>query len=481
MLLLSRSKGLPPNDYANVQHILHGREFRAEELPLSEKVIKDCVKKGYVAVRSGIVPLNESVLDLLTDRKKWLCARCGNRDQETFATCTCGRCRKNCIYCRHCLTMGIVRSCTKLVTWCGPEPALHHRFIHQNGPLCVWDGTLSDEQSAAAKALNQALECGKSFLVWAVTGSGKTEMIYPAIERQLKNGRRVVLATPRTDVVRELLPRMRAAFPDVPISGLYAGSEESNADAPLVVSTAHQLIRYSNCFDCIFIDEVDAFPYHFDRMLEFAIRKAARPGAPIAYLSATPPADLKNDYLSGKLCGVMLARRYHGHPLPEPQFRWIGNWLKLIRKGQLPSLLCEWLRAKMGQKRQMFVFVSSVTLSRDLTELLQRAGFSGTAGVHAEDPHRHAKVSDFRKGKINILVTTTILERGVTVPGVEVCVVGADDPVFDDRALVQISGRVGRSAEFPSGDIIFFHNGKTMAMVRARKQIEQMNQNGGFR
>jgi len=480
MLLLSRSKGLLPNDYSDVQHALHGREFRAEELPFPEKVIKDYVKSGHVTVRPGIVPLNESIFDLLTGRKKWLCARCGNRDQETFATCTCGRCQKKCVYCRHCLTMGIVRSCTKLVTWCGPEPALNHRFIHQNTHLCAWNGTLSDEQSMAAEALNQTLQIGKSFLVWAVAGSGKTEMIYPAIEHQLLNGRRVVLATPRTDVVRELLPRMRAAFPDVPISGLYAGSEESNPNAPLVVSTAHQLIRYSNCFDCIFIDEVDAFPYHFDPMLEFAVRKAAKPGAPIAYLSATPPADLTNDYASGKLRGVMLARRYHGHPLPEPRFQWIGNWMQMIRKGQMPSLLCEWLSEKINQKRQVFVFVPSVTLARDLTELLQRCGFERTAGVHAEDPHRHNKVSDFREGKINILVTTTILERGVTVPGVEVCVVGADDPVFDDRALVQISGRVGRSAESPTGDVLFFHNGKTLAMIRARKQIEHMNQIGGF-
>ncbi|SFG73059.1 DEAD/DEAH box helicase [Sporolactobacillus nakayamae] len=480
MLLISRKNDYFPSYHLDMQRFLFGREFRAEELPFPDKVVKEHVKNGYVAVRPGIESLNDNIFDLLSGRKKWLCARCGNRDQEAFATCACSHCRKKCVYCRHCLTMGIVRSCTNLVTWIGPEPESWTCSTHNDVQLCTWDGRLSDDQNAAAAALDQALTARESFLIWAVTGAGKTEIMYQAIEHQLKKGKHVVLATPRTDVVRELLPRMRAAFPSVPISGLYAGSDDVRADAPLVLSTAHQLIRYSKCFDCVFIDEVDAFPFHFDPMLEFAVRKAAKPGAPFAYLSATPPAALRSAYLSGSLSGVKLSRRYHGHPLPVPRFHWIGGWLRAIQKGQLPVPLRVWLTEKMEQKRQVFVFVPSVTLSRDLTEILQREAFDRTVGVHAEDPHRHTKVADFRNGKINILVTTTILERGVTVPGVEVCVVGADDPVFDECALVQISGRVGRSAEYPAGDLVFFHNGKTLAMVRALGQIKQMNKEGAL-
>ena len=51
-------------------------------------------------------------------------------------------------------------------------------------------------------------------------------------------------------------------------------------------------------------------------------------------------------------------------------------------------------------------------------------------GVHAEDPMRKEKVTSFRKGDIPLLVTTTILERGVTVKNLQVAVLGAEEEVF---------------------------------------------------
>ncbi|WP_396126315.1 helicase-related protein [Anaerobacillus sp. CMMVII] len=101
-------------------------------------------------------------------------------------------------------------------------------------------------------------------------------------------------------------------------------------------------------------------------------------------------------------------------------------------------------------------------------------------GVHAEDPNRREKVQNFRQKELQILVTTTILERGVTVENVAVAVYGADDDIFTESALVQISGRVGRSARFPTGDIHFFHYGQTEAMLDAIDHINLMNKLGGF-
>jgi competence protein ComFA len=95
--------------------------------------------------------------------------------------------------------------------------------------------------------------------------------------------------------------------------------------------------------------------------------------------------------------------------------------------------------------------------------------------VHAEDPQRKEKVQAMRNKEIPILLTTTILERGVTFPNLDVAVLGAEDRIFSESALVQIAGRVGRSSDYPSGDITFFHYGKTEAMVKARRQILHMN------
>ncbi|MFK4997169.1 hypothetical protein ACI2OX_04930 [Bacillus sp. N9] len=53
-----------------------------------------------------------------------------------------------------------------------------------------------------------------------------------------------------------------------------------------------------------------------------------------------------------------------------------------------------------------------------------------------------------------------MLERGVTFPNIDVAVIGAEDDIFTEAALVQISGRVGRSSEFPNGTITFFIMGE---------------------
>lgn len=479
-MLLFRDDSIRSDFNHDLQRFLYGREYRVEELPFSKETIKQHVRKGFIALHYGIETADEGLLPFLSGGRRWVCRRCGNTDPELFGTCTCGRCNRSCAYCRRCLNMGVIRSCTELATWIGPEPRRLSAAPGENGRLCQWSGILSEEQAAAAAELVRCQSEGESFLIWAVTGSGKTELLFPAIERALLRNERVVLTTPRTDVVRELFPRMKAAFPNVPVSALYAGSGDRIPDAPLVISTAHQLIRFHRYFDRIFIDEVDAFPFHFDPMLQYAVQKAAKETAPFAYLTATPPPGLKNAFLRGDLRGIKIARRFHGHPLPVPRFCWIGNWKKSVAKGLLPPAMLKWIREKTEAGIRIFLFVPSVSLLRDLTELLQREALGPTAGVHADDPDRHAKVMLFREGRIRILVTTTILERGVTIPAAEAAVFGADDPVFDEQALVQIAGRVGRSPDHPAGDAVFFHNGRTLGMVRARRHIEQMNEEGGF-
>lgn len=75
-------------------------------------------------------------------------------------------------------------------------------------------------------------------------------------------------------------------------------------------------------------------------------------------------------------------------------------------------------------------------------------------------------VEEFRQGKLTILVTTTILERGVTFPCVDVFVLLANHKLYSKSALVQISGRVGRAAERPTGELLFLHDGVTKAMKK---------------
>ena len=128
----------------------------------------------------------------------------------------------------------------------------------------------------------------------------------------------------------------------------------------------------------------------------------------------------------------------------------------------------------------MLIFIPEVEQAEKLAETLAQIWSDlALTSVHAADPDRKEKVMQFRDHKLDVLVTTTILERGVTFPSVDVAVLDAGHRVFDEAALVQIAGRAGRSLADPEGEVVFFHDGKTDAMVAAVRSIRKMNQRAG--
>lgn len=104
------------------------------------------------------------------------------------------------------------------------------------------------------------------------------------------------------------------------------------------------------------------------------------------------------------------------------------------------------LQRSLDRKAQIFLFVSRIAHIEGLLQLLRRM-FPGISieGTSSQDPGRAEKVLKFRDRTISLLVTTTILERGVTVPHSDVFILDADSGLFDEAALVQMAGRAGRS------------------------------------
>lgn len=308
-------------------------------------------------------------------------------------------------------------------------------------------------------------------------------MLFKGIEYGLQEGKRICIATPRADVVRELKPRIQDAFRLVPVEALYGGSEDKAGESQLIIATTHQLLRFYQTFDILIIDEVDAFPYHHDPTLPYAVNRAKKSTCTTIYLTATPRKDLRLKMAIKQLPHTFVPIRYHGYPLPVPELKISYSLQKDLKQKNIPKIMLNWLYNRQKLERQLLIFVPTVLLAEQVMMSLQKLAdknFSTIASVHAEDEGRIEKVNQFRNKEIHVLVTTTILERGVTFPSVDVLVLDAGHSVFDEAALVQIAGRAGRSSEDPTGEVIFIHDGKTNAMVRAIQSIKQMNRRGGF-
>lgn len=407
----------------------------------------------------------------------------------------CADCGGLCPYCSECLTMGRVRFCTPFITAADGSnmasvqdvsggagkrrselDAAQLEAVQERWGL----SPVQAEASGAALCYLDERQPGLSrgrFLIWAVTGAGKTEMIFPLIEYCLDRGGRVAVTTPRRDVVLELKPRLEKAFPGVRTVTLYGGSQERWDHGQITIATTHQLMRFKEAFELVIIDEIDAFPYHNNPMLEHAAAQVCKQGGAYILLSATPPEKLQKDVKRGRLPHVKVPARYHRYPLPVPEHLLVPPVKVLCRGTSSGSTkLLGRLRHSVERGAQLFVFVPKIGLVDRTVNWLRRNLPSVTVeGTSSKDESRTDKVVRFRSAEIRVLVTTTILERGVTIPKSDVYILDADSELFDPAALIQMAGRAGRSAQDPQGLVCFASQEWNASQKDAIKQIKAMN------
>jgi competence protein ComFA len=402
----------------------------------------------------------------------WKCERCGYQGSLLRQT-PCAKCGEKCVVCEHCLLLGRARTCFPLFVF---QPLAAQRRV---APESLRDvALLTEAQTKTVAEIRANLGQNRQLLVWAVTGAGKTEIMMPIVADWLNQGKKVLWVTPRKDVVLELKPRLEKGFAGRNVVALYGGSAQTMENSQLVIATAHQVLRFYQSFDLAVIDEVDAFPLYGNRALENGIWRALSPQAKQILLTATPPPEWRALHRRGILPAVLLPVRYHGYPLPEPVFKreW-QLWKKLSKKKPIKPLSV-FLRQVVEREGQAFIFVPRVEDVKRVLFWLKHCEpgiYEETCGVFAGDPHREQTVRQFREGKWRFLVTTTILERGVTLPSIHVVIIGADHPVFTAAALIQMAGRVGRSAAYQSGEVWFLAEEKTEPQNRAKREIKWLN------
>lgn len=441
-----------------MESLLYGRELLKTELP------KDLI----LAIQNEEIKIKQKSSFIEKNKKKY-CRRCKHLMTEVKESrCIC---QKNCAYCRNCLQMGKVRACEMFYSY----PEVNDFPTYTQNKL-LWEGTLSEQQALASKRIVKAMKGKETLLLWAVTGAGKTEMLFAGIEYALRRKKRVCIATPRVDVARELAPRILEAFPKTDLMLLHGEMETPYEYTQLVIGTTHQLYRFKEAFDVVIIDEIDAFPFHLDDSLKYAAEKARKKESTLIYLSATPDEKLRREVKKNKLEAVILPARYHGHSLPVPQIQRCKDWQESILKKMKYTTFGRQFEKYIAEGKRFLIFAPNISWMLALEKILRKKkAHLSFATVYAGDPERSEKIMKMRRDEVQFLITTTILERGVTFPNINVLVIGAEDRTFTEAALVQIAGRCGRSAAYPSGEVIFFHDGQTLAMKKARRQIQHMN------
>jgi competence protein ComFA len=405
---------------------------------------------------------------------QWKCQRCfatGKRLQIT----KCARCKERCAWCEHCILLGKSRRCIPFIQF-QHEDLLHSQRTVSSLPF---QEKLTEGQQQAARQIEKWLHTEEKYLLfWAVTGAGKTETVVPMVMQCIEQGKKVLWVTPRKDVVLELAPRLKKMISRGSVRALYGGSQEAWLAGDCMIATAHQALRYVDYFDLAIVDEVDAFPLYQNEWLEQGVVRALKREAKMILLTATPPWEWQSLVQQQRLPAVILSQRYHGFPLPVPRLIQTRNLRKQITQQiEIPSISA-FLSRLIETEGQAMLFVPRIQDVKAVVSWIERRCpyfCAKTSGVYGNQLHREEIVQAFRERKRQILVTTTILERGVTVPHCHILVIGADHLVFDRSTLIQIAGRVGRSAHYQKGEVIFLANEKTEAQIQAKKELEWLN------
>ena len=393
------------------------------------------------------------------------CLRCGTSFQEE------NKLPDGSLYCRDCILMGRVTNKSNLYYLEAPP------FPPQTS--LNWAGQLTEFQSTISKGLSENIAHKIPTLIHAVTGAGKTEMVYQAIAQVIDSGGAVCLASPRIDVCIELHQRISRDFSCKTV--LLHGESEPYERSPLVIVTTHQLLKFYHVFDLILIDEVDAFPYVDNPILYHAVEQALKPSGVHAFLTATSTAELDKKVKTGKLQKLTLPKRFHGNPLIIPQKVWMTGFGQLLKKGKLPNILERKIKAQRNDGFPLLLFAPQIQTGQELAKVLQKYFPAEKIGfVSSQTENRQAIVQAFRNQELTMLVSTTILERGVTFPKVDVFVVEANHHLYTSSSLIQIGGRVGRSMDRPTGQLLFFSQGTTKAIEKAIKEIKSMNTEAGY-
>ncbi len=376
------------------------------------------------------------------------CQRCGNTDPTYFYR------GHNGYYCRKCIRFKRI--------------LISEEFEPKNYPINATASeyalkyTLTKAQLKASNEIIETLDNSSDVLLKCVCGAGKTELTVAAIAKYLSQKKRVIYAIARREVVIELAQRFKTIFSKAKVATLCEGYHEMEGD--LIVCTTHQLYRFSKSVDLLILDEVDAFPFKGDEVLmNIALNSLSSQGR-IIYSTATVDKMLEEFIRKRPYQVVSLNVRPHGYPLIEP---------KVVLLPKMGLYLYAIYLAKVT-KQPLIIFVETKKQAKVFGKFLST--FIKATYVYSDLETRNQNIVAFKNHDYQVIVATSVLERGVTIPGVDVVILNLTKGILDEASLVQMSGRVGRTFDCPTGRAYILTNAYRKEIHHALHTIHTANE-----
>ncbi|MCI9081000.1 MAG: primosomal protein N' [Lachnospiraceae bacterium] len=267
---------------------------------------------------------------------------------------------------------------------------------------------LNDEQRRAVERIWKDFSGGRhqTYLLWGVTGSGKTAVYIELIEQAVKSARQAIVLIPEIALTYQTVLRFYQRFGDrVSILNSKMSQGErydqferaKNGELDVMIGPRSALFTPFSNLGIIIIDEEHENSYKSETLpryhaRETAIERARMVGASVVLGSATPSMDSYYQAKTGNYVLLTLEKRIEEKPLPRC---YIVDLREELRKGNrsiLSEKLQELMEQRLKKRQQIMLF-------------LNRRGLAGFVSCRAcghvmKCPHCDVSLSQHNNGRL---------------------------------------------------------------------------------
>ena len=245
-----------------------------------------------------------------------------------------------------------------------------HKVVEKNVSL-----SLTEEQQYAYNMVENAIEdyMNSEFLLYGVTGSGKTEVYLQLIEKVINAGKSSIMVVPEISLTPQTVDRFIARFGQDNIAVLHSKLSVGErydqwykiktGKAKIVIGARSAVFAPVENLGIIIIDEEHDSSYKSEMTPRYNVKDVARYlgrkyNIPIVYGSATPDMDTYYRALNGDIELLELTKRANNSKLPNVEIVDLKQELANGNRSMISMKLYDAIEKNLKDKKQTILFLN---------------------------------------------------------------------------------------------------------------------------
>ena len=234
---------------------------------------------------------------------------------------------------------------------------------------------LTEEQEKAYNKIENAINKNdfEEFLLYGVTGSGKTEIYLQLIEKVISMNKSAIILVPEISLTPQMIDRFVSRFSKEDVAVLHSklslGERHDewerikNKQAKIVIGARSAIFAPFDNLGLIIIDEEHDTSYKSEGVPRYSAKEVARFIAenkkiPLVMGSATPDLNTFYNAKNGKITKLTLTKRANNSNLPSVEIVDLKQELAIGNKSMISNLLYEEMEKNLKEKRQTILFLN---------------------------------------------------------------------------------------------------------------------------